>query len=109
MARSLPSAMLALNATLRRYHLGPGGITSSSHVFNGREPTVVLIDNTPFNIANTVMIKDKAALNDTLSYINTEANGTFDIRVGIFYFKSPDSNYYSGYVLNPSWEVTCTI
>ena len=32
-----------------------------------------------------------------------------DDRVGIFYFRSPDSNYYSGYVLNPIWEVTCTI
>ena len=76
---SLPSARLALNATLRRYHLGPGGITSSSHVFNGREPTVVLNDNTSFDIANTMMINNKATFNDTLSYINTEDNGTFDI------------------------------
>ena len=76
---SLPSATLALNATLRRYHLGPGGITSSSHIFNGREPTVVLNDNTSFDIANTVMINNKATSSDTLSYINTEANGTFDI------------------------------
>ena len=75
---SLPSATLALNATLRRYHLGPDGITSSSNVFNGREPTIVLNNDTSLDIANTIMVNNETAFNDTLSYINTEDNGTFD-------------------------------
>ena len=77
--KSLPSATLALNATLRRYHLGPGGITSSSHIFNGREPAVTLNNDAQFNIANTVMMNNETALNDTLSYVNTETNSTFEI------------------------------
>ena len=77
--KSLPSATLALNATLRRYHLGPGGITSSSYVFNEREPNIVASNDTSFDIAKTVMMNNEMASNDTLSYIDAEANSAHEV------------------------------